>query len=67
MLTKPGETSNCEVWKINSPEELSNDQGTNYLTMLFERREEILFANRNIITKNFTECSNITDCKNFYI
>lgn len=64
MLTNPGEVSECEIWKINCPEELNDEQRTNYLTMLFERREEILQANRNIITKNYLECSNMTD-RNF--
>jgi len=63
MYTHPGEVSDCEIWKINPPEELTDEQRTNYLTMLFERREEILFANKNIITKYSLECSNLTDCK----
>lgn len=61
-LTNPGEVSDCEIWKVNFPENLTDEQRTNYLTMLFERREEILSANKNIITKNSLECSNLTDC-----
>jgi hypothetical protein len=62
MLTNAGEVSNCEVWKIEIPEGLCDVQRAKYLTMLFERREEILFANKNIITKYSLECSNLTNC-----
>ena len=67
MLTNPGEVSNCEIWKIENPEGISDEQRTNYLTMLFERREEILLANKNIITKFSLECSNITNCNYLFI
>lgn len=60
--TNPGEVVDNEVWKVYLPEELSENQKAEYLTLLFERREEILLANRNIITKNSSESSNFSDC-----
>ena len=63
MYTKPGDVSDCEIWKIDCPENISDEERTNYMTLLFERREEILLSNRNIITKISLESSNITDCK----
>lgn len=64
--TNPGEVIDNDVWKIYLPGELSENQKAEYLTLLFERREEILQANRNIITKNSSETSNFNDC-NFSI
>jgi len=62
--TNPGEVSNNEIWKVDLPEELSENQKTEYLTLLFERREEVLQFNRNFINKNSSEISNNTNCKN---
>jgi len=62
--TNSGEVSNNEIWKVDLPEELSENQKTEYLTLLFERREEVLQVNRNFINKNSSETSNNTDCKN---
>lgn len=59
--TNPRDIPNNEIWKINFPEELSQNHKTEYLTLLFERREEILLANKGFISKNATESSDISD------
>jgi len=62
-LTNPGEVNENDIWKVNIPDELSENQKTEYLTLLLERREEILFANRNFICLNSSEISNYIDRK----
>lgn len=59
--TNSWDIPNNEIWKINFPDELSQNQKTEYLTLLFERREEILLANKGFISKNATESSDISD------
>jgi len=61
--TNPGEVSDNDIWKVYLPDELSENQKTEYLTLLFERREEILHDNRNFISRNSSETSNNTDSK----
>ena len=61
--TNAGDINDNEIWKVTLPEELSENQKTEYLTLLLERREEILLANRNIISRSSSEISNFSDCK----
>ncbi len=64
--TNPGEVSDNEIWKVYLPDELTENQKTEYLTLLFERREEILHSNRNIINGNSSETTSDTDCNKFF-
>lgn len=64
-FTNPGDVSDNEIWKVYLPDELTENQKTEYLTLLFERREEILYANRNVISKSSSETTNFTDCNQY--
>ncbi len=64
--TNAGEVADNDIWKVHLPEELTESQKAEYLTLLFERREEILLANKNIILKNSPDTSNFNYCKYIY-
>lgn len=59
----PGEVPDNFIWKVEFPYDLSDYQKSEFLSILFERREEILIANNNFISKNNADVPDTSDCK----